>query len=493
MRRMPRPCCRPCAAWVTCSMPMTSKHPRRRSSIGGRLTLLYTLVVLVAMALLAGMVMWQLAATFATEHQRFLQTKTAEMQTDLDDGHGLPGSLLREIAKETDASDVRQYQARVLSGAGRVLGETQGMHAVLPPDAFPSSSSAPAVVRMLKSGRHVYALATTELRSSDTSAPLHVQIALDVTRDASLLAELRHAIWMAFALLTPLLVAAGYFVAEHGLAPLKRITNAAREVTPKHLSARMPTDPPWPRELEELVSVFNAMLARLEEAFGRLSRFSSDLAHELRTPLSNMRSSLDVCLLRERSGGEYREALESNLEECGRLGALIDNLLFLARAERAEAALHLEWFAGEEVCRWVIAQQLPGARSRGLSIQLEGTARVHADPVLFRQALANVLANAVQHSKASGDIRIELRTAAGGGAEVQVVDHGIGIDPADQPHLFDRFYQANRSRGHADGEGSGLGLAIVKTIVEAHGGTVILESRPGIGTTVALRFPSSPQ
>jgi two-component system heavy metal sensor histidine kinase CusS len=233
-------------------------------------------------------------------------------------------------------------------------------------------------------------------------------------------------------------------------------------------------------------------LSRLEEAFGRLSRFSSDLAHELRTPLSNMRSSLDVCLLRDRSGDEYREALESNLEECRRLHALIDNLLFMARAERAEAALHIEVFDGEEVCHWVIAQQLPGAKSRGLGIQLEGNARIHADPVLFRQALANVLANAIQHSKAREDIRVELHAQVDGSTEVRVVDHGIGIDTTHQPHLFDRFYQVNPSRKHADGEGTGLGLAIIKTIVEAHGGSVTLESQSCAGTTVSLRFPSSP-
>lgn len=462
------------------------------ASIGGRLTLLYTLVVLAAMALLAFMVMWQLSATFDAEHQRFLQAKTAEMQTDLDDGHGQPGSLLKEIAKETSESNVRQYQARVLSSAGHVLGETPGMHAALPADIFPESPSAPDAIRMLKAGPHVYALATANLHSSGMPALLHVQIAMDVTRDAGLLAKLRHAIWLVFALLTPFLIAAGYFVSEHGLAPLKRITNAAREVTPKHLSARIPTDPPWPRELGELVTVFNSMLSRLEEAFGRLSRFSSDLAHELRTPLSNMRSSLDVCLLRDRSGDEYREALESNLEECRRLHALIDNLLFMARAERAEAALQVEVFDGEEACHWVIAQQLPGARSHGLGIQLEGNAQVRADPVLFRQALTNVLANAVQHSKAREDIHVELRTQADGGAEVRVVDHGVGIDAAHQPFLFDRFYQVNPSRNHTDGEGTGLGLAIIKAIVEAHGGSVTLDSRPGIGTTVSLRFPSLP-
>ncbi|MDE1895103.1 MAG: heavy metal sensor histidine kinase [Xanthomonadaceae bacterium] len=471
---------------------MATSRPRRPSSIGGRLTLLYTLVVLVAMTLLAGMVMWRLSATFDAEHQRFLQAKTAEMQTDLDDGHGRPDSLLREIAKETDESDVRQYQARVLSGAGQVLGETPGMRDALPPAAFGGSPFEPGAIRMLTAGAHVYALATTDLHASGTPVPLQVQIAMDVTRDANLLAELRRAIWLVFALLTPILVAAGYFVAEHGLAPLKRIANAAREVTPKHLSARIPTDPPWPRELDELVTVFNAMLTRLEEAFGRLSRFSSDLAHELRTPLSNMRSSLDVCLLRDRSGDEYREALESNLEECRRLHALIDNLLFMARAERAEAALRVEAFDGEEACHWVIAQQLPGARQRGLGIELEGQARVLADPVLFRQALTNVLANAIQHSKAREDIRVELRALADGGVEVRVVDHGIGIDAAHQAHVFDRFYQVSPSRRHADGEGTGLGLAIVKTIVEAHGGSVALDSQPAAGTTVRLRFPSSP-
>ncbi len=472
-------------------MPVVIKS--RLSSIGGRLTLLYTLVVLVAMALLAIVVMWRLSATFNAEHQRFLRAKTAEMQTDLDDAHGQPGGLLNEIAKETDESDVRQYQARVLSNDGHVLGETPGMRDVLQPGAFLMSPSDPAVMRVRKAGAHVFALATASMRSVGMSAPLQVQIAMDVTRDAKLLAELRRAIWLAFALLTPLLVIAGYFVSEHGLAPLKRIVNAAREVTPEHLSARIPTDPPWPRELDELVMVFNSMLGRLEEAFGRLSRFSSDLAHELRTPLSNMSSSLEVCLLRNRSEDEYREALESNLEECRRLHSLIDNLLFMARAERAAAALQVEALDGEDACQWVIDQQLAAARSQGFGIQLHGNAQVLADPVLFRQALANLLANAIQHSKSREDVRVELRTQADGGAQVEVIDHGVGIDAAHLPYVFDRFYQANPSRRHVDGEGTGLGLAIVKAIIEAHGGSITLDSRPDAGTAVCLHFPSLPQ
>ncbi len=320
---------------------MPTDAPRMMRSIGARLTLFYTLIVLVAMALFATVVTWKLSVEFNTDHLRFLQAKTAEMQTDLNEGHGQPGMLIGEINKETAASRVREYQARVLTADGRPLGETPGMRVALPSRIFPEANSAATDARKQQVGDRVYALTSVSLQTTKQAAPLHVQIALDITRDDNLLSELRRTMWLAFALLAPLLALAGRWVSARGLAPLARIASAAREVIPTHLSARIPTTPPWPAELSELVLVFNAMLTRLEEAFARLSRFSADLAHELRTPLSNMSGALEVCLLRPRDASEYREVLESNLDECRRLGGLIDNLLFMARAERAETALRM--------------------------------------------------------------------------------------------------------------------------------------------------------
>lgn len=468
---------------------MASDPARRAFSIGARLTALYTVVVLGVMVLFAAAVLWQLSSTFTAEHQRFLKDKVAELQTDLADGHGNPAALLAEIGRETVDRGVRQYEARVLAMDGRVLGETPGMGVDLPPALFAPIAATDGGFRKQAAHDRVFALAMVPLRAQTGTGTVRLQIALDITRDHRLLAALRRAIWLTFGFLTLLLLLAGYAVSAKGLAPLKRIVQAARGVTPAHLSARIPTNPPWPRELAELVQVFNAMLTRLEEAFARLSRFSADLAHELRTPLGNMSGALEVCLLRERGSGEYRSVLESNLEECRRLGALIDNLLFMARVERADQAIRVETFDGREACEWVAVQQAPAAAARGLAVEVSGDARITADPVLFRQALTNLVANAILHSGADRNIRIELGHDQAG-AIVRVVDHGVGIDAAHLPRLFDRFYRVDPARTRGSGQGTGLGLSIVKTIVDLHGGTVDVRSAHGEGTQVTLQFPA---
>ncbi|MGH8124820.1 MAG: heavy metal sensor histidine kinase [Rhodanobacteraceae bacterium] len=469
---------------------MAIEPARRALSIGARLTVLYTVVVLGVMVVFAVAVMWQLSSTFNAEHQRFLKDKVAELQTDLDAGHGSTKALLAEIDRETADRGVRQYEARVLATDGRMLGETPGMHTSLPPALFDKTVASGAAFHRQVIGNRVFAVVTVPLRGRTGTVAARLQIALDITRDHRLLSSLHRAIWLAFGILTLLLVLAGYAVSAKGLAPLQRIVRAAREVTPARLSARIPTDPPWPRELAELVQVFNAMLTRLEEAFARLSRFSADLAHELRTPVGNMSGALEVCLLREREGKDYRSVLESNLEECRRLAALIDNLLFMARVERANAAIRVETFDGREACEWVVVQQLPAAAARGLAIEVSGDAPITADPVLFRQTLTNLVANAILHSGARSDIRIELE-ADRAGSIVRVVDHGLGIDAVHLPHLFDRFYRVDPARSRGNGQGTGLGLSIVKTIIDLHAGTVDIQSARGEGTRVTLQFPAA--
>jgi two-component system heavy metal sensor histidine kinase CusS len=197
-----------------------------------------------------------------------------------------------------------------------------------------------------------------------------------------------------------------------------------------------------------------------------------------------------VCLMRERSADEYRVVLESGLEECRRLSVLIDNLLFMARAEHASLAMHRERFAAAQTCAWVIDQHAPAAVARGIRIRLDGTADINADPMLFRQALANLLTNAVRHSPASGEVRVDIGVHAGGDVQVRVSDDGTGIGVEHLPHLFDRFYQVDASRAREAGQGTGLGLSIVKTIVDLHGGSVEAHSRLGDGTTVTLHFPA---
>ncbi|TAM92879.1 MAG: HAMP domain-containing protein [Rhodanobacteraceae bacterium] len=462
----------------------------RTRSIGTRLTLLNMVIAVAALALFAGIIYWRLSINFTTEHQHFLQSKVAELQADLNEAHGDPRALVDEIIKETAGSQLRQYQARVLTSDGQTLGETPGMDHDLPRTAFPdaASESLSAKLPLKAIGDRHYALTTVLLHSSGGTGAARVQFALDVTRDEALQTNFRYTLALAFLVLVPMLALAGRWVAAQGLAPLIRITEATRSITPADLSARLALAPPWPEELHELVGVFNAMLARLEEAFARLSRFSADIAHELRTPLGNLSGELEVCLMRPRATEDYRATIESGLDECRRLNVLIENLLFMARAEHAVQTLRCERFAAAQACAWVIEQQTPGATARGVAIALQGDTTIDADPVLFRQALANVLTNAVRHAVAGSAVHVGI-TSGPDGVEIRVRDDGEGIDAQHLPHVFDRFYQADAARRRGIGQGTGLGLSIVAAIIDMHRGTVRIDSTRGKGTTVIMHFP----
>lgn len=455
-------------------------------SIGARLTLFYCLAILLATALFAGVAYWRLQTNFAAEHTRFLEAKIAELKEDLADGN--PRALLSEIAKETAGTRLRQYEARVLSGV-RVLGETPGMDTDLLVSAFPASTSPQRAVkhtRPVSVHHHRYLLASVILAAGPK--PLQLQVALDVTRDAALVAAFREAMILTFLVLAPVLVLVGLWIATRGLAPLRRVTDAAGAVTPLRLAERIPMKPPWPKELAGLVTVFNAMLGRLEEAFGRLSRFSADLAHELRTPLGNLIGEIEVNLRRPRTADEYRAVLESNLEECRRLSSLVEDLLFLARAEHAEVTLHRERVDARDVCDQAVARLVAAAGARGARVYMEGDADIKADPVLLRQALTNLLGNAVRYAPEGTAVRVRAHKVADGTATIVVHNGGVPISAEHLPHLFDRFYRVDPARSH--GAGTGLGLSIVQSIMALHGGSVTVESAEGAGTTATLFFPA---
>jgi two-component system, OmpR family, heavy metal sensor histidine kinase CusS len=499
MRAFPTRCFIRYAVSVTCSALRTNNVPRRHSlSLGTRLTLLYTAVVLIAIALFATLAYWQISERFEQNHLHFLRAKIAEQQTDLREAGGNPQILAKEIFEETAESKPRQYLARLYDANGRLLAETPDMKRKLASALFPPPVSDPLAQNDVRrqivfdpddNDRDVFALATARLQSSTYPQPLYVQLALGITGDDKLLSHFRQSLWFSFLLLAFLLVIAGRWIATLGLRPLRQIARTAQTITPERLSERIPSATPWPAELREVVVVFNAMLTRLEEAFNRLSRFSSDLAHELRTPINNMSGELEVCLMRERSDDEYRAALLSNLDECRRLNVLVENLLFVARAESVELALRREMFDGAELCGWVIAQMEPACLERNLRITQQGDTQVYADPSMFRQAITNVLTNAIRHSKAGSMISIFLSPLPDGATSIRVEDQGEGIDAEHIPYIFDRFYQSDASRSRRTGQGTGLGLSIVKTVMTLHGGTVDIASVRQKGTTVTLTFP----
>jgi two-component system heavy metal sensor histidine kinase CusS len=319
-----------------------------------------------------------------------------------------------------------------------------------------------------------------------------VQVATDRTMEQEILAGYEERLWYALGAALVACAAAGYVIARRGLRPIREISATAANIRPTNLGERI-TLKGLPAELHRFAGAFNAMLDRLEEAFERLSRFSADIAHELRTPLNNLRGELDVALQKRRSPEEYAEAIGSSLEECARLGRIIDSLLFLARAEDPQTQIDRETFnIGDEIGN-IREFFEPVAHESGVQIVSDVSAPMTAslNRPLFQRAIGNLMSNALAHTPSGGSVTLRARSE-GANISMEVLDTGHGIAPDDLPHVFDRFYRADRSRTPTSG-GVGLGLAIVKSIAELHQGSVDIESEIGKGTRVRLLFPQNGQ
>jgi two-component system heavy metal sensor histidine kinase CusS len=283
------------------------------------------------------------------------------------------------------------------------------------------------------------------------------------------------------------------WVAQVGLRPLKRLSAEAQTLSPRHLAQRLRTGR-LPIELADLAAAFNGALNRLEDAYTQLEAFNADVAHELRTPLTNLIGQTQVALSRRRSAGDFQEVLQSNLEELDRLRAIVNDMLFLARADRGEAASGLVRVpVAAEVGKTIDFFEFV-LDEMGLSVTIEGDTEAQAsiDTARFRRALSNLLQNAIQHTR-GGDrivVRIERQPDA---IRILVANPGDPIDPIHLPRLFDRFYRVDAARhDNGDSHGHGLGLAIVKAVARMHGGSVFATSSDGlttIGFSIELAHP----
>lgn len=276
------------------------------------------------------------------------------------------------------------------------------------------------------------------------------------------------------------------WMVRHGLKPLRRVADQAERIDPVNLALRLP-EHDAPRELQQMVAVFNAMLDRIATGYERLSQASADLAHEIRTPVGALIGQTQVALNRPRDPAEYQQLLESNLEELNRLRLIVDNILFLAQADHAALELERAPLAmAEELQK--IADYFEGpADEAGLrfAVQASGTAQVNAP--LCRRAVHNLVVNALRYSTPGSAVRL-IGVEDEAGATLAVENDGLPIPPEQLARLFDRFYRADAARGRP-AESSGLGLAIVKAIMGLHDGEARVSCTPTGTIRFELRFP----
>jgi two-component system heavy metal sensor histidine kinase CusS len=464
-------------------------------SLAARLTAWYAGSAFVLVLAATGSLYWALVASLDRDDDASLAGAARAVRAALRQKSDDPAwpSLEAEVLREGQPPE--KIFLRLLREDGSVVVQTPGMEEMLPASAFPPPVAAevePGAGTDLRSpaGKPYRALAARARVGGDGGPARVVQVALDRTQEEELLAGFRRSLWLVLGLALVACTLAGYEIARRGLRPVAEVTDMARRIRPATLGQRL-ASAGLPAELRVLADTFNGMLERLEDSFGRLARFSADIAHELRTPVNNLRGEAEVALGKPRTPEEYREVLGSCLEECGRLSRLIDNLLFLARAEdpKTEVARERVDVAAELAGVQEFYEAAAAEAGVRLAVAPEGEPAALVNRPLFQRAIANLVANALAHTPPGGTITL---TAGRDGdfVRVEVADDGPGIDPEHLPHLFDRFYRADPARASAGGR-VGLGLAIVKSIAELHGGRVSLSSRPGHGTRVSLHFPTS--
>jgi two-component system, OmpR family, heavy metal sensor histidine kinase CusS len=281
-----------------------------------------------------------------------------------------------------------------------------------------------------------------------------------------------------------------YGIALVGLSPLRRLVSRAEDMSTSRLAQPLP-ELQAAGELQDLGRAFNGMLARLDDSFTRLSQFSSNLAHDLRTPLTNLLAHAQVVLSRKRSADEYRDVIEASVDEYQRLSRMIDDMLFLARSDSAHSAVPMRAFNALEEAERVTGFYEPMAECASVTFDVRGAGIVYGNPLLFQRALSNLLSNALTHAPQGSTVEIECLATRDGGTTIAVSDAGPGIDTPHRARIFDRFYRTDPARQNlASGTGgAGLGLAIVRSIMQLHGGTCGVESEPHVRTTFWLTFP----
>ncbi|PFG22885.1 two-component system heavy metal sensor histidine kinase CusS [Pseudomonas lurida] len=434
----------------------------KRLSLASRLALLFAACTAVV-SLIAGVLFNRASeAHFIELDQQQLDSTLVALRSTLQ-GVGSPASFAQRQA-QLRAELIRQpdLTLRISAAGQRWLDDAPSM-------TLPTASG----LHSLQNAGTDYRVYNAPLTPGQPDSP-HLSLMLDITHHQHFLQRMQRLIWLTVGLSALATALLGAWAARSGLRPLRRMGEVAAGVSAHSLTQRLPQQH-MPVELAELAQAFNAMLERLDDAFQRLSAFSADIAHELRTPLSNLLTQTQVILTQPRPLEDYREALHSNLEELQWMAQLVNDMLYLAKADHGLLMPKREPLALADEVDALLEFFALLADDAQVSLVREGSAHASGDRGMLRRALSNLLDNALRFTPAGGEVRVRMVD----GVTLTVENTGEGIPAPLLPRLFDRFYRADPSRHEGSSEHAGLGLAITQSIVRAHGGRIYCESGPG--------------
>jgi len=459
------------------------------------LTAWYTSTSLLVVAAITGLLYLALADNLKKISEQLLTDEVDVCRALVREHQGDSHALHEEVEIDSAVRRYQRFYVRVLDANGVGLSTTPGMDTNLSVGRLAEAAAKHRGIFRIESpsGDSYRAMVSTVNPDPQGKNQWTLQVAVDLTQEKVVLERQRIWVWTLLAAALIVCPAMGFAIARRSTRPLREVAQTARRIGSTTLNERISCEG-YPVEVRVLGMAFNAMLERLEESFARLSRFSADIAHELRTPVNNIRGEAEVALARARKPEEYSEVLGSCLEESVRLSELIEALLFLARS--GSPGDHLRR-TQEDLGRLLADLQdyfEAAALEAGVTLAVNASddaLTANVDRVLLQRALGNLVSNSLAHCSAGENICMSA-TRQDGRIRIDVRDSGAGIDAGALPRVFDRLYRADPARSRDSG-GTGLGLAIVRQIVELHGGEVQIASEVGKGTCVSVFLPQSAQ
>lgn len=450
---------------------------RMRWSLLAWLTVWYTSLSIALIAGATAFSYWVLVSNLEREDNEFVRSRLNDVESRLQSDDVV--AVSSTWATASDEPSPLRILIRVLHDSGMVLAETKGSNEV----PWQSISKTDSLDGEDPSGQWYYATRKTALPSGQ---PVVIQAALDRRQESQFLSRYRKQLLLVMFIAAVASAIGGIVLARRGLRPLVELSSVAERIEASQMGERLrPSE--YATELAAVAKTFNVMLDRLQGSIQRLQQFSGDIAHELRSPLHNLRGEVEVALSKERSGDDYRNTLGSCLEETVRLSRLVESLLFLAKSDRPQSALVTESLVLSEQLQTIKEFYEAAAEEAGIQLIIDSKAGlvIRADRSLFQRVIGNLITNALTHTPKGGWVRVFAEWDSSM-VEITVSDSGFGIQADQLPHVFDRLFRGSDCRPN---NGHGLGLAIVKSTVELHGGKVTISSVLGKGTAVRIHWP----
>ena len=456
---------------------------RRPPSLTLRLTLLFSAIATVVLLSFGWIIERSLDKHFESEDIKELSMISQVVEQSL--ATLKPGGDFTRLKQRFDDLLVGHHGPRlhISNASGKLLYNSPGPDlSQVPLSSSPQSSGTD--VQRWSDGEHNYRVQVRQIPGP--GGPYTVITAVTIDFHLRFLNRFHHTLWLTVLGGIIAMGTMGWMAVRHGHRPLRNMVDQIGRISANELNTRL-VPKAVPAELTELAASFNELLQRLEEAFNRLSNFSADIAHELRTPVTNLMTQTQVALSQVRSVEEYQEILYSSMEEYERMAQMIGDMLFLAKADNEQHPLHMETIDLESELHNLFDYYEAWAEGHQVSLNLEGQAQIRGDRLMLRRALSNLLSNAIRYTPAQESVTVRLRQDKES-VNITVQNPGSPLPPEHLSRIFDRFYRPDPSRQRS-GEGAGLGLAIVKTIVESHGGRIVATSDKK-GTQLRITIPA---